>query len=116
MIIEDEDVRYKVILLGALLVEARLTALLSPAEGQEAREGEAAPGPKREVKLEAMYEGCILMAFTCDLLPHEDKSKTLELTPDQMFGLHKMGWGALHYKCGAGKVLQLVEGPRTHPD
>ena len=111
MIIEDEDVRYKVILLGALLVEARLTALLSPTEGEDAQEG-----PKREVKLEAMYEGCILMAFTCDLLPHEEKSKTLELTPDQMFGLHKMGWGALHYKCGAGKVLQLVEGPRTHAD
>ena len=92
-LMQVDEVRYKIILLGSLLVEERLSKLL-----------------ERDVKLEAMYEGCILMAFTCDLLPNETEHKLMQLTPQQMFGLHKMGWSGLHYKCG-DRVMPLVEGP-----
>ena len=98
-LMQVDEVRYKIILLGSLLVEARLQALL-----------------EREVRLEAMYEGCILMAFTCDLKPEEKEGKYLQLNPEQMYGLHKMGWCGLHYKCGEGQVMSLVEGPKPHQD
>jgi len=57
-----------------------------------------------------MYEGCILLAFSCDLKPSEEESKYMNLKPEQMYGLHKMGWSGLHYKC-RDKVMPLVEGP-----
>jgi hypothetical protein len=97
-LLQVDEVRYKIILLGSLLVESRLSALL-----------------EREVRLEAMYEGCILLAFTCDLLPSEEEHKLLQLNPTQMFGLHKMGWSGLHYKCG-GNLMALVEGPHMSED
>mmetsp|Transcript_4297 Transcript_4297/g.12600 ORF Transcript_4297/g.12600 Transcript_4297/m.12600 type:complete len:1054 (-) Transcript_4297:107-3268(-) len=97
-LMQDDDVRYKIVLLGSLLVESRLQSLL-----------------EREVRLEAMYEGCILMAFTCDLKPGEKEANYMQLSPDQMFGLRKMGWSGLQYKC-SGKVLPLVDGPKPHQD
>ena len=42
--------------------------------------------------------------------------KYLQLNPEQMYGLHKMGWCGLHYKCGEGQVMPLVEGPKPHQD
>jgi len=88
--LQVDDIRYKVILLGALLVEERLSMLLN-----------------REVTLEAMYEGCILTAFSMEEGPN---GEDILLTAEQQDGLMKMGWGALHLKQGS-TVTPLVDGP-----